>query len=83
MNDLCIAGFKITDGWYVPNADYTIKSGRTPLGGHAVLVCGYDEKGVYIQNHWGKDWGAKGFGILPWSLYERQLMQICWLECKQ
>ena len=83
MNDLAIAGFKITDGWYDPNPDFTVSGSGTLLGGHAVLVCGYDEKGVYIQNHWGKDWGAKGFAIVPWNLYQRQLMQLCWLECKQ
>lgn len=84
MNDLCIAGFKINENWYYVNGpEYLIQAGGPSLGGHAVLVCGYDEKGVYIQNHWGRDWGAKGFAILPWDLYHQQLMQLCWFECKQ
>ena len=85
MNDLCMAGFNITEGWYEVNASngYTIQQKIPKIGGHAVLVCGYDENGVYIQNHWGRDWGAKGFAILPWKLYEAEFMQLCWLECKQ
>lgn len=83
MNDLCIAGLKVTEGWYETNEDFTIPDTGAVLGGHAVLLCGYDEQGVYLQNHWGREWGAKGFAILPWKQYQQQLMQLCWLECKQ
>lgn len=84
MNDLAIAGFNITSDWYdVTNDKFTITSGKEVLGGHAVLICGYDQTGVYIQNHWGVRWGAKGFAILPWDIYEKELSQLCWLECKQ
>ena len=84
MNDFAIAGFSITQDWYhVTNEDFIIKGEEKTLGGHAVVICGYDQTGVYIQNHWGIGWGAKGFAILPWDLYERELSQLCWLECKQ
>lgn len=84
MNDLAIAGVRITEDWYdVNNDNFIIKGGEESIGGHAVLICGYDQMGVYVQNHWGRGWGAKGFAILPWHLYERELSQLCWLECKK
>ncbi len=82
MNDLAIAGFAITDAWYNLPSDFIVRDTGKDIGGHAVLICGYDETGVYIQNHWGKGWGAMGFCILPWNLYQHQLMQLCWLESK-
>jgi C1A family cysteine protease len=38
------------------------------LGGHAVLVCGYDEnKQVWIvRNSWGTNWGDNGYFYLPY-----------------
>ncbi len=84
MNDFAIAGFKVTEDWYkVSNENFIIRGDEKYLGGHAVLICGYDSMGVYIQNHWGMKWGAKGFAVLPWYLYEREFTQLCWLECKQ
>lgn len=75
------AGFAIDDGWYnATDSNYVIKKGYTALGGHAVLICGYDETGVYIQNSWGKSWGSKGFAILPWNLVKEQLMYCCYIE---
>jgi len=38
------------------------------LGGHAVLVCGYDEnKQIWIvRNSWGTNWGDNGYFYLPY-----------------
>lgn len=75
------AGFVIDDGWYkVTNEDYIIKRGTINYGGHALVVCGYDQTGVYIQNSWGKNYGAKGFVVLPWELVKEQLMYCCYIE---
>jgi hypothetical protein len=30
-------------------------------GGHAFAIVGYDERGFWIQNSWGADWGFHGF----------------------
>jgi len=41
------------------------------LGGHAVLVCGYDDTfsgGVWIvRNSWGVNWGDRGYFYLPYA----------------
>lgn len=52
--DFVHCGFNITSGWYnCDNTNYVIDSSGNPLGGHAVIICGYDDVGVYIQNSWG------------------------------
>lgn len=79
--DFIHAGFAIDDGWYkATNEDYIIKKGSHQLGGHAVLICGYDQVGVYIQNSWGKKWGSQGFAVLPWNLVKEQLIYCCVIE---
>ena len=78
--DFLHAGFEINSGWYqATEADPIIKKASTQLGGHAVLLVGYDQTGVYIQNSWGKGWGSKGFAILPWNQVLDQLMYVCYL----
>jgi C1A family cysteine protease len=39
------------------------------LGGHAVLLIGYDDKTKVFkfQNSWGNKWGDKGYGYLPYD----------------
>lgn len=39
------------------------------LGGHAVLICGYDnDKSCFIvRNSWGVGWGDKGYFYLPYK----------------
>ena len=74
----CIGSLSITNEW---NQVY-IKDGRIvnlgnnshSIGGHAVLLCGFDQEGVYIQNSWGTEWGIYGFGLLPWELFDRQFV---------
>ena len=79
--DFLHAGFQITEGWYsTSNKDYYIRDYGQSLGGHAVLLCGYDLDGVYLQNSWGISWKSKGFGILPWSTFKKQFMYACYLQ---
>ena len=72
QNDVFVGGFMITNEWNSVNS----KTGRISvltedkiivLGGHAVLVCGYDDDGIYIQNSWGPYWGLYGFAFLSWE----------------
>jgi hypothetical protein len=37
------------------------------LGGHAFAIVAYDARGFWIQNSWGKDWGAQGFGLMSYD----------------
>lgn len=61
----------VHDGWNKVKKDGVINYSATPLGGHAYVIVGYDEKGFWIQNSWGTDWGKEGFAHL--SYYD-------WLE---
>ena len=78
LKTVCMVGLNITDEWNEINK----KTGEISdfgdsaivLGGHAVLACGYDDKGLYIQNSWGSDWALYGFALLPWKLVTRQYM---------
>jgi C1A family cysteine protease len=59
-------------------------------GGHAVVAVGYDdnrkigkEKGaLLIRNSWGKDWGEKGYGWLPYAYVEQGLADDFWTLVK-
>jgi C1A family cysteine protease len=39
------------------------------LGGHAVLVVGYDDAHQWfiVRNSWGTSWGAQGYFYLPYA----------------
>ena len=46
---------------------------KKTLGRHAFAIVGYDEKGFWVQNSWGKDWGKDG--TVLWT-YEDWLFNI-------
>ena len=35
------------------------------LGGHAIVLCGYNKDRIIFRNSWGADWGTNGYGTLP------------------
>jgi len=37
-------------------------------GYHAVIIYGWNDKGFYIQNSWGRNWGKNGRAILPYEI---------------
>lgn len=56
--------------------------GEQVLGGHAVLLAGYDDaRQVFIcQNSWGANWGDKGFFYMPYQyLLNSQLAGDFWV----
>ncbi|MEU4089748.1 C1 family peptidase [Streptomyces aureus] len=45
-------------------------SGSDPvIGGHEVTIVAYNDRGVKIENSWGRNWGAGGFFTVPWSFF--------------
>lgn len=79
--DILHMGFAIDTGWYSCNIkDPYIKRTGISCGGHAVLAVGYDQEGVYIQNSWGKEWAANGFGILKWEYFDQEFMYACYVQ---
>ena len=69
-----VVGIQIFEAFESPEV---AKNGMVPmpnlftdecLGGHAVLVCGYDEntKVWIVRNSWGTNWGDNGYFYLPY-----------------
>lgn len=43
------------------------KAGEQMIGGHCVVIVGYDASGVTCCNSWGTDWGDAGYFHMPWA----------------
>jgi hypothetical protein len=73
---LVLVGLQITTGWQTPKRSGMIGDDTRQIGGHAVLVSGYDlEAGsVWGPNWWGKAWGNGGFWSMTREQFERQFM---------
>lgn len=72
------ASAKVHSGWNATkedgDGDPIIPFKADQLGGHAFAIVGYNHKGFWIQNSWGRDkWGEGGLAI--W-LYEDWLENI-------
>jgi C1A family cysteine protease len=56
------------------------------LGGQAVTAVGYDDKArirsdkgaILVRNSWGRDWGDRGFGWLPYAFVRERLACDFW-----
>jgi C1A family cysteine protease len=61
-------------------------SGDALVGGHAIVAVGYDDDkkigtkqgALLIRNSWGKTWGDKGYGWLPYAYVENGLAEDFW-----
>ena len=51
------------------------------LGGHAVLVVGYNDvlQQFIVRNSWGTSWGKNGYFFLPYAYANNSLMNDCWV----
>lgn len=49
------------------------KAGEQNLGGHAVLIVGYDDKKqcLIVRNSWGAEWGDKGYFYMPYQFVNK------------
>jgi len=64
-NGPCYGAFPVykTDGeFWKPSFGYV-----KIIGGHAICIVGYNEKGFIIRNSWGTRWGDEGHIIYPYS----------------
>ena len=71
------AGLPIIGGFICYSNIWNAVSGVIPkrngqiIGGHAVLIVGYDDsKQLFkFKNSWGAGWGDRGYGYLPYEYY--------------
>jgi hypothetical protein len=59
-------------GWYrlfMPEVEPVIerRPGDAERGGHAIVIVGYDHRGLWIHNSWGPEWGVEGYAVLPYD----------------
>jgi hypothetical protein len=54
-------------GWDEITRDGVIPYTDAMRGGHAFALVAYDERGFWIQNSWGKDWGKGGFALITYD----------------
>ena len=53
---------------------------ESPVGGHAILLVGYDETGFIAMNSWGAQWGQGGFFHIPYDyVYHPGLATDFWM----
>jgi Papain family cysteine protease len=61
------ASSEVHQGWDEVGADGQIPLRDKIIGGHAFAIVGYNERGFWIQNSWGRDWGKVGFGLIGYD----------------
>lgn len=57
----------VHDGWNKIGADGVIPPLGKILGGHAFAIVAFDDRGFWIQNSWGEDWGQGGFALITYD----------------
>jgi C1A family cysteine protease len=82
-------GFPVTVGFYVYSSfesgnwwyttglmPYPNTSRESLLGGHAVLLVGYDKTNNYFiaRNSWGTNWGLSGYFYMPFQVIQNTSM---------
>jgi C1A family cysteine protease len=88
----CYSSLDLADDGKIPFPD----KNESVDGGHAVMAVGYDDnmeitnpgnkektKGAFlIRNSWGKEWGEKGYGWLPYEYVLRGIADDWWSMTK-
>lgn len=60
------------NSWWSTEADGDLRPPTSQVGGHAIVVIGYDDQGLWLQNSWGSSWGVKGGRCrMPWAYVPR------------
>ena len=82
-----IMGFRVYDSFMSKNVaktgimTYPNTKRERLLGGHAVLLVGYDKrKKVFIaRNSWGTNWGDKGYFYMPFDIVKPNMSSDYWI----
>ena len=53
--------------WFHPSPSGLLPKFDRSIGGHAVVVFGWNTRGFRFRNSWGRGWGRDGNGILPYD----------------
>lgn len=70
-----LSAFSITDQWSSAGPDGWLAGGGVPVGGHAVVTCGYstlDTAWFAIQNSWSENQGWRGFNRMTPDMFYQQ-----------
>jgi C1A family cysteine protease len=56
------------------------KPGEEVLGGHAVVIVGYDDsrQWLIVRNSWGSKWGVKGYFFMPYTFVTKTNVSDMW-----
>jgi len=72
-----VVGVDLTDSWENPGSDGSVSSSGYIIGGHAMVVVGYQNDGAWggggyltFKNSWGSEWGNLGYAKVPYSYCE-------------
>jgi hypothetical protein len=75
-----LTGLTVFRGWFSDEASKTgwikLSRNQTILGGHAVVIVGYDsaKDALKFANSWGEGWGDSGFGYIARKAVEQALV---------
>lgn len=64
---VCIMGTPWFNSWFSPHSDGTLPPADYVVGGHAIAIVGWNDRGLVLRNSWGPDWGVKGDCTMPWA----------------
>jgi C1A family cysteine protease len=56
------------------------KKTRINTGGHAMMICGYDDnlQCYIVRNSWGQNWGISGYALIPYDYLDASDANDCW-----
>jgi hypothetical protein len=57
----------VHEGWQQIDSKGVIPLKAQTLGGHAFAIVGYDDRGFWVQNSWGSNWGKDGFALVTYN----------------
>jgi C1A family cysteine protease len=80
-------GTPIMGGFYLADSGDDMGYFKAPktfkdvVGGHAMLIVGYDTKArtFTVMNSWGMEWGVNGFGQVPFEFITRGFASDFWI----